>query len=374
MAITFSRQLSTTDIIYSYNNNIVEFESDSVLTPVRCEVTIWGNVFEIHPDPNGVFSFNFKNVMRTIINENIFKDNIHPNSQTTIKYDDADLYKYTNVAYKIVFEDTTTDSINVAYNFIKAVEQLEDIKENKSNNKSQCILTPFEGNQTGIYYTNFWQGLPFDVAFYSDSVQNITVENVNTAETFTFTSIKGVQRVFFCNGNDYAPLTSTFFEADKVNQVLFKIGTTTVCTLYVKHSSSNCGEYLKFFNRQGGWNYYLFQPNQVNRSINSIGSFNNDNETLENTDSPIIEIGKEAEDVISMYATDIEKYEKSIINEVFSSPKIYRLISTQLNADNNWISEIVTDSEINVEDAKRVKNDVVVVGLIKTKPKLMNIE
>ena len=42
MAITFSKTISETEILNAYNDNVVEFESDSAQVSVKCNINIGG--------------------------------------------------------------------------------------------------------------------------------------------------------------------------------------------------------------------------------------------------------------------------------------------------------------------------------------------
>ena len=61
MAIIFSKDLPTNELLNSHNNNIVKFISNNQLEATKCGITVEGVYFEITPNPNGVFKHSKNN-------------------------------------------------------------------------------------------------------------------------------------------------------------------------------------------------------------------------------------------------------------------------------------------------------------------------
>ena len=143
--ITFTTALPTTELLYAYNNNVVEFESDSTKTAIRAIINVSGEVLEITPNTSGAFHYNFKMLATKLLNDNYFRDTIDPESESDIVYLDDTVYKELAVTFVIEFDDQTQDTITNTYKFLKAVEQLDQYRIGLSNtdNPKVAILTPF---------------------------------------------------------------------------------------------------------------------------------------------------------------------------------------------------------------------------------------
>ena len=96
MAIVFLKQLDNTKVNLAYNNNLVKFYSSSSFTPVNATITIGSNVVTLFPDPNGVFTYNFKDLITTILNVDNFKDDLKPDLGVSYVYDWTDKISLTD--------------------------------------------------------------------------------------------------------------------------------------------------------------------------------------------------------------------------------------------------------------------------------------
>jgi len=182
MAITFSKQISTIKLLNTYNNNVVEFSSDSILDATKCTINIGGLDFEITPI-NNVFRFNYKEVVSALINTNNFKDAIIPTASLMV---DNSLNGEWLVTYTITFSDTTTEQTTQTYVFLKSVEQIANVSNRLLT--EQQILTNKE--------LTFFKGYPFDIGHYSDG--NITITNTDTLESRDLISTAtDTDRIFF---------------------------------------------------------------------------------------------------------------------------------------------------------------------------------
>lgn len=207
MAIVFEKQLSLTDLLFSYNNNTVTFkQSSTTLTPTKATVFFNNMQFTLFPDPQKKFYFNFKYAVSTMINGtnnfadktgldlvtpivNDFQSEVIADGGTfeafdclvaqlydlgvdpIIDYTDF-IFKEFNVTYKIFYSNDTEDMQVVDYNFLSAVVNPQNYKQLYPDFPyavdTQMFLKP-------IPYLKYWSGYPFDVTFYNGELSDLDV-------------------------------------------------------------------------------------------------------------------------------------------------------------------------------------------------------
>jgi hypothetical protein len=216
MAIVFEKQLTLTDLLFSYNNNTVTFKSNSSLTVRKATLTFNGLVFTLFPDPANKFYFNFKYSISTLLNginnfsdqtnldivtpiANDFKTRVLNDGGTFEAYDCLiaqitelgvdPIIDYTDyifndfeVTYKIFFTNDTSETQTVTYNFLSAYVNYQDYKklypQYPFQVAGQYLLKP-------ITYLKSWLGYPFDITYYNGLLNNISVGTV-LAEAGTY--------------------------------------------------------------------------------------------------------------------------------------------------------------------------------------------
>mgnify|MGYP000011732636 CR=1 FL=1 len=355
MALIFNTEISETEVLHAFNNSVVEFYSDSEKTSIKATIIILGEELEITPNPNGVFRYNFKEFVKKLINTNYFQDTIQPNIQTSFVYTDDTVFKDLEVNYKVQLNDLTEDVITKNYKFLKSVKQLEDYRRNETNtnNTELSVLYPSDGNK--IYHTTYFEGYPFDIPIYSNIDREITIANKKTGLSTSFNLTKGVNRLFVSDGSSNFSLENKLPLYLGVNELEVKINNEVAVTIFLKKKDSECGVYLKWFNNDGGWNYFLYRYPSENRKFKSSGTVNKDYENLKDTNDLDIEMGLDSSDTIRFFAGRLDENEKNIINGLSESPKIYRYLKCmfQKSEFNNWISERIGFSSTNLTDSKK---------------------
>lgn len=207
MAIVFEKQLSLTDLLFSYNNNTVTFkQSNTTLTPTKATVFFNNMQFTLFPDPQKKFYFNFKYVVSTMLNSaNNFADVTNLDIVNTIANDfqseviaDGGTFEafnclvseleyfgvdpiipYTDtifrnfcVTYNISYSNNTNDTSTICYNFLSAYVNPQNYKQLYPNFpydvNTQMFLKP-------IPYLKYWSGYPFDVTFYNGELSDLEV-------------------------------------------------------------------------------------------------------------------------------------------------------------------------------------------------------
>ena len=164
----------------TYNNNIIEYKAtDTSKTVSYSIVTISGVDYELTPNLNDVFRFNFLQIAKTLNNQNNFRDELEPDIKAEYLYNDSALYNELTADIKIVFTDETEEIETKVYQFLKSVEQ---IIRKKAVIDSR--LFPLITNATNVSNSTYFEGHPCDIAFYSDADREVTLTNKNTLHHF----------------------------------------------------------------------------------------------------------------------------------------------------------------------------------------------
>lgn len=359
MAVQITQSVPENKVLNAYNNNIAIFKTTDLNSPaIRATITVDGIPLSITPAVNGDFTYNFKQIFKIIINQNYFRDGITGSDvvDTGIAayvLEDTFVYKEVQVDYKIFLENGTEETTVKNYKIMRAVDQLEEHRRSllNSNNTSFAILLPFTTKSSQHYHATYFQGLPFDIPLYSDSDRQVTITNVRTGNTASVNVKRGVNRVFVSNGNTNWSIEDILALPDGLNELEFSftgLPAQKRLTLYLTKTQKSCGTYLKWFNQQGGWSYFLFNTHKENRSFKSVGSFGQGFDRLEDTVEQNVNLGMTVQDSIRLFYAGADDIQKKNINTLFESPKIYRLlISPFQNAQHNdWIAETVKNGSI----------------------------
>ena len=118
MAIVFNKQLDTTKIALAFNNNVIEFYSDSGIAPTNATITIGSESVTIYPNPNGTFRYNFKELIISIINVDNYTDDLNIDLDTSFTYDWTDKISLTDdvvTTINLSNETTETDTREVSW-------------------------------------------------------------------------------------------------------------------------------------------------------------------------------------------------------------------------------------------------------------------
>ena len=359
MAITFSKSLSTTNLLNAYNNNVVEFSSDNVLDATKCTIVIGSNEFEITPI-NNVFRYNLKEVIKVLINANEFNDDILPSitasDATSHIYNDTSAsYLSQLVDYTIEFTDTSTENISETYKFFKSVEQLEQNKKGVVTSGNPIyVLSPFKKATNNTYNITYFEGYPFDISIYLENTGTTTILNQTNSLSYDFTLPNTVNRLFFSDGrttitiDDYLPLITGLNELKITNG-------TDVIYVNVTKIESKQGNYIKWINQYGGWSYWLFNCiHQRKRTIKNGDSVFNDFDNVSETTTPFKNIGVTSSEVLTLVSENVSEYNQEVLNGLLDSPRVYYYTGERLTQMNNvsWLGVKVKNATKIITDYK----------------------
>jgi hypothetical protein len=354
-------------ILPAFNNNIIEFKSDSTIESVQARVIINSIPFIIYKIPSGWFRFNFKEISKILVNKNNFQDYLTTNiidiDINTYTYEQEEGFFTGNVILEVTLINGTIETLNFNIKFLSNVYNLEDYKKYDLGNQNSAIpLLPNIKNTNNQYFVKYFEGYPFDITFYDTSGFDIQFINPYSYLT-TFKRRGTLTRLFFGDG-----------ENDLINNSLFSLDNNiTKIDIYQDDNSINkyiflqrvymCGNdavYLKWYNAQGGYSYWLFNKfYQKNNSSSNIGDLQNDFENLKNTIAPKIQIGKNSFDTIFLDSDLLNENEFNLLIGIFTSPKVYLFTGLPLARakHTDWIEVEVKNKNSNIRDWKnRSKN------------------
>lgn len=340
MAIVFTQDISTTNWLNAYNNNVVVFSTNSGKTATKATITIGTVVIEITPNPSGVFRYNFKSLLRALV-DNRFIDSA---SGGAFSYNDSDLGKTYTATILMTFSDTTTETINRTINVLKRVEQIgEGTSLVKAN---QTVL-----NGTSLV---MWQGYPFTVEIATSNAYNVTSSN---GEFFTVTPSQPISRLqlhninylqrFINDGYTIEPVCVAYpFSFIPLGFSTVTIGSTSV--LVESRLACSDAQYLKWFNTKlSCWSYWMFNPiYRTGLNVKTKDTYNVDNDNLSLTSNTELITGKDSTMQRTLMTEDLSTNDKSLLTTLLESPKV------ELYKNGTFQSVLISDGSFEVENTK----------------------
>lgn len=370
MAITYTTSFSESSWNFSENNNIIEFSSDSVKTPVYCDIDITGlNTIRIYPIPNRTFYFNFKEYLSTLFNS--YDDDLDPSTINiadidTFIFDWSRTYFNDDIDIVINFDDETTDSDTITPFVILGHEQLKPYKYGETvTGLSQFILSPLKQSTANRFYLKYWEGYPFDIGLTSniptpDTTQTIT-NNTNALTSPDISLPYDVNRIFISDGDssvtleDYLPLTLGY------NELQLQEDNNGSMFIDLWKHDADCGVYIKWLNQYGGYNYWLFnEQHENNLGHRSKGIINNNFSNIYDSVSPFKSLGRTVEESIVVRAEHLNSDDINILKGIVQSHKIYLFIGERFtqNTFNDWIEIELSNGNMLLRDFKGNTPDV----------------
>lgn len=335
------------NIIYpAYNDSYIEFTSSLTGTTkavIQLEPSAtFPKPFEIYPNLNGRFLFNLKEPVKSRFNTNGFEDiyYIYPTGWSK-NIENTYLTQTINITDYGV--ETTGTTLNRTYEFYKSVKQ---VGEPVHNNPNQILNNSINGIDYNISY---YEGYPF--SFELQRVGDgdaIKVYNRNTS-IFSNNLISDSNSTFriYIDKVTTNWTTSNFLPLqDDLNKLeIYNTGVLTT-NLNLKKVPAKCGVFLKWFNDNGGYSYFLFDEfynsNTSNKTIDEVtrNDFNNVNNGLK---SPNKIIGKQANESLTVKAT-VDKNEVEHLRSLFTSPSVQLYTSQSPFIEGEFIDVTISGS------------------------------
>lgn len=362
MAIIFDKEVSQTTLLGSHDDNIVEFHSDNPLDEVSCNVDFGSQSFDITPDPTGKFTYNLKEVVKTLINSNNFRDSLVSDIHNeNYVQQDNDAYLAVSVTYRISFQGGTTESISRNYKFVKAVHQPIKYADNVIDTVTDkiTILSPYEQYSKKSFYMPYFEGLPFDFNFYSNAVRNIIVTNKTVNLSTTLSVANGVNRIYVSSGARNWALDSLLPLVYGINQLEFAIegSPTDVITLFLERHEPDCGVYFKYHNQHGGYSYYrcnrIYTEDLIAKTIQAMSPIFKSIE--QNFESNFI-FGKDSSKTVNLLIELKDRRGQAYLEEILDSPRVEMYLEPQFTrADStSWLGVRILDGSFEIKNTKNI--------------------
>ena len=364
MAIVFIKDISTTNLLLAYTNNVVQFNSDSVLIPTKATITIGSSVKTLYPHPGKSFYFNFKEWVTSIINTDNFKDDVNLDIDGAgYVYDWSKIYLNSDIVFAITLSDANVETATRNTKFLSATMQLDTYKLKYPINSSldhPVILSPYEIATNNTAYLKHWEGYPFDITIYTGNATTLKISNLSNLLNYTLNVSNKVNRIALSDGNTTATIQDALPLMDGLNSLKFTANSLDYFATLDKIDEKCAGHYVKWMNDLGGFNYWLFPNGNRNRKTKDLGEINNDYSNFEDTISPTIQMGKTANDVIQVASDVLTEQENLLLSGILDSPKIY-LFTGQPFAKagvNDWMEVSISGSDYRISNAKQSQNKI----------------
>ena len=356
--ILFNNDISGSNIHKSFNNQVIEFYSNSLLTPVRATIDFGSSIYEISPSPDGIFQFNLKYAVNDILNANDFKDPVIPDIENLgYVYDDDTIYKIFPVDIEIEFDDESTETASKSYQFIKGVQQIGHYYRDRLNNKNNEVLPllPFYDYSNISFHATYHVGYPFDIPILAYNAGIHTITNKTNGISFDVTLRAGLNRIFFSDGNSNFTIEDDLPLLVGVNEIEIAYGSES-CTIYVTKRESGCGPFLKWYSPYGGYSYFLFDEiitSQITTKI--IDQVQPQFESIEFAQSFDRITGKTSSIVKRVFIEYLNDYEHEYLKTVIDSPFVELFIDPQYTRydGSNFRGVVIGDSTFTIEKTKK---------------------
>jgi len=346
--IVFNKGLSSDNLLHCFNNQNIEFYSNSVEDAVHCIISFNGVIYKITPNNNNVFNFNFggnKSVFSTLLNQNDFADDVIPiiTDVNSLSVDDtANNFMSVEVLYTITLANETTETITKTYNVSKSINKLDVIDDDFTSipNNDIILLTP-------TLNLTYYKGYPLSVGYFigTDTVTDIDSNN----NTITLLIQSKIGKFVVSDG---------FSDMDDVGFTLNNYEAITILdkTINLKVEDFS-GEYIKFINRYGKFSFILFKCKHKEVVSRKKGkSLFNDFSDAGTNPSRYIEVGVQNMYKKTLYLDNFSH--KELMQDLFDSPKVYHYIKPKGTLDNalNWREVRVFNSSYLIEEFGNISN------------------
>lgn len=353
MAITFTKEPQG-NLLNAYNNSIVEFTTD-IGTAARAIIRVGSFVFDITPIQN-IFFFNFKRIVSVLINQDNFSDTISVDLPTSFNFQDPKLYLEFAFDIEIIKTTGVSESVSKTYKYLKSVKQLLGHRISESE-ELRILLPSIDTNK----YLTYFEGLPIDVAIYSNVARQVSILNKRTSTTLQLQLAKGVNRIFISNGeNDNQGFEGMLPLLIGINQLEITFDVVKKVMLYITKREVQCGTYLKWFNKSGGWSYWRFRNHFTEKeNTKSLGEINNDSFNIEDGQSNTLTVGKTSDAERNVSSGLMTEEERLHLVELLTSPRVFIHDNDNLQPFSltDWKAVDIKSGSKDTKDTKKIKSE-----------------
>lgn len=369
MAINITQEPTT--FYPAYNNSYLQFTTtfgvdDKALVEIDSTYQ-----FTVFPDINGNYLFNMREVVKALVNQNQFKDEVD-SLQVGWGFSDSSLYKEITVDIT-TYGDDTTESLSKTYSFNKSVKQFGD---KDYSNPYQLMLPSNDGINFKLTY---FEGYPLELPFrYVQESIATTVTNPDNSTTTTYNNeitIKNQRteqittafrptasapyRLFIDKGLTNWHSAGVLELPDMMSRLDIRVDGIVNTSLELTKKANECGKYLKWFNADGSYSYWLFhqwfKQDYAGKEIDRI-STNNYSNIYSNNEGLTKLSGKSGGSSIKL-KTIVTEAEKNHLISLVTSPMVQMWSEEDPYQDGEWISVKVTSNGFSYSN-KRTRNQI----------------
>ena len=306
----------------AYNDSIIRYQSDqSGMT--KSDIVINAlpplSVYSY----GGIFQYNLKDIVKTEINKNGFKDSIIPNiSSGNYIYSDPSLQLKINAEIS-VYGTITGESITTNYTFIKSAEQLIGYNRKLQSGNNIRLLLPTKNNFD--YQVTYFEGYPFDFAVYgiqSGDTYYFKNSNIGMSSDVYTSEDSEVKRIYLSDGGTNITLGDILIMSSTLNRIELWVNDQLKSNISINRIESDCGVYLKWFNQSGSYSYWRFDQfyNETFKT-KDLDVINGKWDNLQNISSTSESLGKTCEQTIQLNTT-FNNWDKEYLSDLALSPHV----------------------------------------------------
>jgi len=358
MALTFTTNLDNQNLLFAINNNVIEFYSDSTELPLNCEIQIGTQPSRIvYPMPNGSFWFNFKEYILDVFS--IIGDD-YDYTPTEIKDETAKIFNNETISITITFLDDSTETST--YNLVDWLYATTDKRLYKNElipRNKVTPLTPQNKIADNVSYLKYWVGYPMSYTLFNglgdDSFYFKEKDGFAQIDPIDIEYSK-IMRVPLCDGTNGS--TQYLFAGIEIRKVSDD-SLLHLITVDIDYTPCS-GYYIKWKNRFGDWNHWLFQNGGEQLKTKELGEINKNFNNLNQATTLLSQIGKSAFNTFTVTTDLINENESLLLSDLFESPKIYLWTGETGTATTefDWIEINLTTNTINTILPKTTQNQI----------------
>ena len=326
MAVIFTKNYLDTDLLSTGNSWVIKFASDSGIAPSYARVAFLGETFNIDPDLNGDFTFDFYTAISNKVNANNFNDQQNDVDTSTVSvYNDGSTYLNVSVTIAIFTTSLQTQTYIQDYRFKTSVLDEEAYELGFKNIDSVFdVLLPEVSEE---FYTQGTDTQPLDFSLYSQSDTIVQLFNETNGTNKNIDVTEGINRVFLQDGrgNEIGVLT--------LDEGLNRIRVTSVLDslnpryLNITIKGGSCCSVLKWLNLEGGFGYHVFQHKTEDYSSKTRDFIENDYATFDAYESSTSSTGVDMITLLGFTSIRVGSNELPSLEGLISSPKVYQLLT-----------------------------------------------
>ena len=367
MAITITKE--PTGIYPASNDSYLQFTS-SLAGDAYAEISFPSDSeftapFKVYPNSSGVYTFNLKNAVNMLLNADGFED---PSPAYPASYGKSFNYGYKSLDVDIDVYDGVggSDSTSETYTFIRGAKQ---VGESVFSNTGQILNYSTNGVDYNISY---WEGFPltFEIQRVT-SGHRVMFTNLNTGDDSTVltATATGSYRMYVDKVSSNWTSSNFLPLPDVINRLELYVSSSNPPTTFrsnvnIHKHLERCGVYLKWFNADGGYSYYLFDNFYryaiQGQNVGYVGR----NEFLNLEDgikNPIRSIGKAATETWTLKAR-ADREEVKLLRSLFTSPSVQMWSEIEPYIDGEWI-DVTLNSTMNISTKKSISEIAVSIEL-----------